>query len=954
MSIIEPGRRYRVEGTDLSFVLTLERDDVTDGGADHAPDAITVVGPPRDRAIVDVGAALGRDAARIPVAGVVTREGAPVPGAVVEAQPVYLHALDHPAGPWQEVGTTDAAGAYSGVYEHPQHPDYFGMRVRVRGLEAPTAVTALSWGAGHKIALIGQSTLDQQWQDAHNKAPYEALLEGAHAGEMIQVIHHERQKDGTGALDPSRRRHVHVAEAHAHEGASAPHVSQALASLANAFLSVRPDAKVEVTYLTLSGTGLETLLQDQDHGANPRREYGDDAWLADHAQMGGLAPFGLVTWHWFASTARHQAGFADVVAGLLTERDPIDGSPLAFPTNVRKRNHAGSVVDGDVYPRSLRALLGGHEHTRHVHLGAFAAPSGTARLLSRRLYADGRSRFSRGPEEQTQRSKQTLMQESATRLPDHPHALTDAGAPLFLPEPLSVLTHINGDGDGADAYTDTSHPASDTVWGFPYQAKLIAHGIMRALGWTSWTTPRFAEPEIEADGRFIRMRTESGDPITTTRRISGEPRLMPVKDYHGPVWGIEVNHERPGGASVVLSEGELYLYPEMRQSQIDAGRVTLVGGEPRFVVGEAVVEYIAPAAAHEPDDYKHLLPLDLPVVDHGEATPGLHGVPVQRHYPGWRLGEAHVVTVEPVEPVATPGPEVLSTSPERDAEGVTQGSEVTQLWSMPILRGDGAVSAVNLTTGLPLSGPAVIVSGATTTVRVSDVVSGGDVVAVEAARGAFLSEDGVPSAPGVLARYAAAAVPAQAQASFLRASDLRDPHFRSPPVGDGVTAVTAEIQARFPSTPNGLQSLVNVKAGGVAQWQVFADLRAGRRQILTDARDRSGTSFAEAATAMGVLPVDAAVTIRASLSFGAPGEDGLLSLAIDGTRVIEAALAGSGGTTFNPAAPLRLLFGAYEVEVLSLAAWHDADGSGEPMAAIAGPAGTANAHAWKTGPGEFA
>ncbi|MEO0830309.1 MAG: hypothetical protein AAFY03_07585, partial [Pseudomonadota bacterium] len=158
------GPRYTVTAADIGRVIEAQ---VTIGGDVRVTEGtVTVVDPTapppndqptqitlndfsRDRTLFDVGLAVGRDSANIPLSGTADA------GAAIEARIVTESGTE--IAPWAQIATTNSAGNWVGVVSTSQNAEWMRPEVRLAANTAVDATTVNRFGTGLIFVLSEQS-----------------------------------------------------------------------------------------------------------------------------------------------------------------------------------------------------------------------------------------------------------------------------------------------------------------------------------------------------------------------------------------------------------------------------------------------------------------------------------------------------------------------------------------------------------------------------------------------------------------------------------------------------------------------------------------------------------------------------------------------------------------------------------------------------------------------------
>ncbi len=459
----------------------------------------------RDRVLFDVGAAFGRDAAMVRVAGT----------GVPQAQ-VDLRLVNDRTGGWSQwraVAQVNADGRWAGALTLNARQDWFRIEVRSQG---ETAATRYRFGTGDVVAILGQSEFERLWLPG-----FDALGAGSSPAAHSDQVQFTLRRPHTGVT-------------HHFTDATATQAMNALATfwIANA----PPGRKLHVVDLAESGT---TRLQLQDD-ADDRRKWSDLAdvlaFLArDHVHVG------LVLESWFAGERSVGLDWAEVFMPLyagvtLRGQDVVRGS--------RGRN-------GISFDNFLWDVSGGDEGVFEVGetaLGIFGPHrfDSDARLTGAVVKADGEMEYGLLAIERSRAGVAAFRQAAP---------MQDIFVDVVLPQPLD---YANGFVDTATgAFIDSSHPSYVTADGQQRLAKHTANAALVALGHQRYDIPTFDQISWRRGGIEV---SSSAGPITTARRVRGLPPLGDALPHWTDVLGFEVNGRAIERAEITR-HGAVMLYP---------------------------------------------------------------------------------------------------------------------------------------------------------------------------------------------------------------------------------------------------------------------------------------------------------------------------------------------------------------------------------------------------------
>lgn len=288
---------------------------------------------PRARAIIDSGAAQGRDLAIVPLSGVAPA-GAQVLGRFInnaeEVTPWRPIAVAGDNGRWQaELGPLTRGAGW--------------VRPQVR-LDDPSAVvqTGQEVSAGHVVAIWGQSELHRAVLPAHAALVTAPKVKDAGA---LQVTYSRSAADDYG--EPSRFVHSRISDT--------TRVSAHMTALSNMLASAAPGQRFHFIFHTRAGTGFQQLMSDADRG----RVWADDVRLHRYANVPGVRP-GLGWISWYNSDSGLGPRYGQVLYAALTGRN-IDGSKVSRGSPPAGGQHPLDHNFADLYgPDMIWAVAGPH------------------------------------------------------------------------------------------------------------------------------------------------------------------------------------------------------------------------------------------------------------------------------------------------------------------------------------------------------------------------------------------------------------------------------------------------------------------------------------------------------------------------------------------------------------------------------------------------------------------
>lgn len=459
----------------------------------------------RDKVIFDLGAALERDTAQIPISGT-----AP-PGAAIEVRVVNQRTAA--PGPWIRAGRADASGHWQVVLRHQDPVDWYGIEAKTGAIQVKSPTR---FAAGDVVGILGQSELERLWTSFHNRR--EAEPHPPVAGDQVQFT-----------LQNSRQgiRHMFA-------GKAATHPMRSLAAfwIANA----PPGRKLHIVDLAQSGTARTHLQNDAD----PKRNWADLAATVAFAEQDG-APIGLVLESWFAGDRGAGLNWAERFMPLYT------GTFLSgrdFPRGARDAK--GVPVDHFLW--DVSAGREGLFDVGETALGVF----GPHRFDSNRPLA-GATLRPNGRIDHGLRNIERARIGVADFL-GRPQ-LREIRVRPALPLPMD---YANGYVDPQTGkIKDNSHPSVQTKDGAQRLAKHVANAALVALGHLRYSIPRLDQVTWDASAVYLGSST---GPITTARQARAMPPLGARHPHWTDVFGFEINGHAAHRAELTR-DGRIKLSP---------------------------------------------------------------------------------------------------------------------------------------------------------------------------------------------------------------------------------------------------------------------------------------------------------------------------------------------------------------------------------------------------------
>lgn len=456
----------------------------------------------RDRTLFDSGAALGRNAADIPLRG----QGRP--GEIVQARAVSMDDGGAASTPWTDIATIGADGNWSGRMNVARAASWFLPEIRLASDPAKVVRGSMRFGVGHVIAIWGQSEPDR-------------ILSAVHDGTTPPPIPDPEAVQIFAGADGSPTRHL-VSDANP--------VTAAAAAMAQTLIAARPGEKFALVFHTVPGTDPRSLVDDGD----PSRAWANDRALHDFVTSDG-SHVGIAAMSWFAAPGNLGADYAEALFPLFSGKT-IDGTVLDFPATIQTGAgpYRADHWFGELYD---------YAHTRWVAYGPHRFDI-DADMQDATHYVGGGLHVNLANKQAARASWRAML-----ALPD---------ATMFLPLGLEPLTYVNGRDDGAGGWTDLAHPAGDTPDGTQAFARLTALAILQSAGLVNCPVPEFDNCLWEPSGAWVEFWCSAG-PVTTTRRQRGEPALGTTHPHWTEVMGFQING-RPAQRAEIVS-GRVRVYP---------------------------------------------------------------------------------------------------------------------------------------------------------------------------------------------------------------------------------------------------------------------------------------------------------------------------------------------------------------------------------------------------------
>lgn len=626
----------------------------------------------RDRTIFDSGAALGQNAAHVPLSGTTDAPD----GEVIEARAVSLDDGGASSTAWQDVGPA-AGGAWSGTLDAPRNASWYAAEARVKGSSAAAVRTANRFGAGHIIMVLGQSEDARMFDpgfDYRGQPGATVTVPTLTDEDAVQVVF---QVEGGASSPYPTQGPVRVT--------STTPVTPSVAHMADV-LTRNTNEKWLIVDAAHSGTSPDELANDSVTTRNwsdlvniltvARADGADvglvmDSWTAAPSASGdnwrlkyypfylGVFANGtdytLGTQHpGFAVTYDHclfdlssvgGRGLFDTARTRIAYHGPhrfedgvSDQNPFTDPSGSYASGYVSSVLNAanlTSVPR-LHVTAGGGAVTVEgsndqsswtaVYSGTpseyadLAAPKYTYYRIT--TTTGGRFFLTNGfalltVKEDTRRSIRNLVDDTLAA----PAVLTKGPEMLLYQNgfPATVADTAGGGISNHNAagpyWLDGAHPSAFTNDGLPARARHAAVAALYGLGLVPHHVPHFNRVAADPAGAWVELWYEAPDgstpPITTTRLKRGLPALTQNRPHRTEVWGFWINSEVAQHASIVN------------------GRVRILPNSGAFTGADAIRYGIGGASGIQiwPEDELLGGWMNLPMADMGIA--GIEGVALE-------------------------------------------------------------------------------------------------------------------------------------------------------------------------------------------------------------------------------------------------------------------------------------------------------------------------------------
>jgi hypothetical protein len=461
----------------------------------------------RDRNVYDSGAGFGRDAARLPLTGTAT------PGAAVQGR-LLVAENDLPHTGWSDIATADAQGVWSGDLYGPRHPGWLQVQTRLTANPSVTARMPRVCAIGHVVGMLGQSELNQAFHNGDGVALVPA------DPEQIQIV---RQDVASAPGDP-------VTGFATDRGPLGSLTGHGFMTHAGAVLAGATGDKVMVIQMALSGTGRWYLSDDTDALPTNRRRWTDHLATLDEAGgADGVRP-GLIVDMWTVTDGRWGADFHRAFTPFYTGKTVEGGAYTLGDTITVPNMEEGGVDDirhdhilfdltgqgrGQYDPDETRLVICNHRHDSSAGVMANWLGREDSDMIDKFIWGQWELR-----------RQQRMMLDTADF-----QAIAIQG-----PDPQN---YENGS-DSGGTWSDMLHPNQDGTDGLALFSRHLAHAAVYGLGLIPRTVPQIDTAVFSPAGDHAEFGSSAG-PLTTTRKLRGEPELDDAQPHWTEFAGFAFN-----------------------------------------------------------------------------------------------------------------------------------------------------------------------------------------------------------------------------------------------------------------------------------------------------------------------------------------------------------------------------------------------------------------------------
>lgn len=458
---------------------------------------------PRDRIVVDLGAALGRNSAGYAVSGQAD------PGTQVELRLAFETGA---AGPWVPAGAAGPEGRWTGRVTLGGATDWAWIEARDPSSGA-VARTENRLAGGDVVAFLGQSELDRLTRSNFSLTDPPAL---AHPGQVQITI-------GTPGAPP--------VWSPVEPGAD---LTAAIFAMARMWEdNAPPGRKLHLVDLSVSGTNRRALADDFDAS----RSWSDLAATVASVRADG-SEIGLVLESWFAGDRGVGERWPEVFGPLYTGLTPA-GRPVPLGAVIPITPKRSYVLDHVLWDLSGQGRGIFEEGVTGWGLFGPHRFDGTDPLAGAIEMPDGRPQSGLRAIDRSRRGVHAFL-----ALPQ----VARIAVSRRLPVPLDYANGRIGD-DGL--WTDTSHPSAELDDGLPRFGRHVIAAALVALGHLEVEAPVFDRAAwTSAHAEFW----SSAGPITTARQARG----LPLPEGMPQVRGFDLNGK---AARAELVDGRVRVYP---------------------------------------------------------------------------------------------------------------------------------------------------------------------------------------------------------------------------------------------------------------------------------------------------------------------------------------------------------------------------------------------------------
>lgn len=480
----------------------------------------------RDLLDFDIGAAVGRNAARVPVSGTTD---APV-DSVIELRawsPTTQTA-------WVPV-TVTSPGVWSGVVNVPGGFELYQVEARVQNSDQPETRATTRFRGAYVIGLLGQSEIFRAINITASPRIYQGDLSNP---ERVRMVKGNPVPGGGGQPVTS------YSVTGPFDLSSTPVASSIMTHAAD---MVRRNIAIPVTFVEMSipGTGRTDLSSD---ASNLRRWQDLVAKLDAAGYQDGARP-GLIVESWTNADAIMAGNFVDVFKPFYCGLN-ADGSDYVLGTPIVAQNFGVIGTATHTHDHCLFDLSGQDR-------GLFD-PADTRILVCQHRFdpvaVDRQNAYVRADSGSVEIE---MIQQEVIRETDFPAMLADPDLSQILLPGLDLMSYENGFLNNT-VWIDQIHPGSGPD-GLPLFARLLAWAGLFGVGEVGSAQPEFDQVTFDPAGGFADFASSAGN-VTTTRKLRGlaDPAVDP-----GPHWTDVLGFEfqgQPVERAEIQPDGSVRVY----------------------------------------------------------------------------------------------------------------------------------------------------------------------------------------------------------------------------------------------------------------------------------------------------------------------------------------------------------------------------------------------------------